>query len=258
VQRQNANYMGRYIAKAIADIPHDEMEEAVNNGYPAVLVVVAQPYRDQITDYLTDVGYAVDTKRDSERKLDREYGLAILKEDQKSNLGWRVVLEEEQPSFVAGLIAKTADATRQLKDVLPDNYRNRVMAEVDAWEPTAQETRLTQATDRSGELSVVRVTSFEGAKGLSAQHVFLVGLHDSEIPRDPNRIQDIEICKFVVGLTRTRKKCTLVHTRRFADQWKSRSTFISWIEPERFESITVDKTYWSSHKEVPGRPRRID
>jgi len=88
------------------------------------------------------------------------------------------------------------------------------------------------------------VTSFEGAKGLSAQHVFIAGLHDGEIPRKPDRVQDLEICKFVVGLTRTRKKCSLIYTRHFAGQWKSPSSFISWINRRRLEPIKVDAAYW--------------
>jgi superfamily I DNA/RNA helicase len=90
----------------------------------------------------------------------------------------------------------------------------------------------------------VRVTSFEGAKGLSAQHVFIAGLHDNELPHNPAAIKDIEICKFVVGLTRTRKKCSLIYTRNFAGKWKSRSSFISWIDGTRLDSIKVDAAYW--------------
>ena len=92
----------------------------------------------------------------------------------------------------------------------------------------------------------VQVTSFEGAKGLSAQHVFIAGLHNGDLPRDPAAIQDLEVCKFVVGLTRTRKKCTLIHTGRFANKWKSPSTFISWIGKERLEFVKVDKAYWKN------------
>jgi superfamily I DNA/RNA helicase len=95
----------------------------------------------------------------------------------------------------------------------------------------------------------VRVTSFEGAKGLSAQHVFIAGLHDGELPHDPAGIKDLEICKFVVGLTRTRKKCTLIHTGRFAGDWKSPSSFISWIDDARLDFIKIDKAYWKRRLE---------
>jgi superfamily I DNA/RNA helicase len=64
-------------------------------------------------------------------------------------------------------------------------------------------------------LETIKLTSYEGAKGLSAQHVFLVALHADELPKDADAITDIEICKFLVGLTRTKKKCTFLTTGRF-------------------------------------------
>jgi len=76
----------------------------------------------------------------------------------------------------------------------------------------------------------VKVTSFEGAKGLSAQYVFLIGLHSGEMPRNAGDVQDIEICRFLVGITRTKKKCSMLVTNRFGDKFKRRSEFLSWIK----------------------------
>lgn len=249
VQRQNANYMGRYIAQAIGGIPRQEIEEATNSGYPAVLVIAARPYRSQIIDHLESVGHTVDTRRDPEGRLDHTSGFPILKEDQKSNLGWRIILEVEQPSFLKEIIVKTAGASHQLHDIIPKDFRDRFLAEVNAWKPPDEgsDDELTNGNKR--DPLTVRVTSFEGAKGLSAQHVFIAGLHNGEIPRDPHEIRDLEICKFVVGLTRTRKKCSLIYTGRFANQWKSPSLFISWIDSERLEPITVDSEYWRKQNE---------
>lgn len=119
VQRQNANYMGRYIAQAIAGIPREEIEEATNSDYPAVLVIAAKPYRSQIIDHLESVCHTVDTRQVPEGRLDHTSGFAILKEDQKSNLGWRIILEVEQPSFLEEIIIKTAGASHQLHDIIP-------------------------------------------------------------------------------------------------------------------------------------------
>jgi len=248
VQRQDANYMGRYLAQAIAQIPADEIEEATSGGYPAALVIVAQPYRDQIVSHLEGAGYVVDTRRDSDSKLNREAGLSILKVDRVANLGWRIVLGADAPSFLKNAVVATADGTRRLVDVLPDEYRERVLAEVDAYEPP-EEVEADAETPAPADVPAVRVTSFEGAKGLSAQHVYIAGLHNGELPHDLASIKDLEICKFVVGLTRTRKKCTLIRTRNFAGNWKSPSSFISWIDPARLEFIKVDAQYWRQQAE---------
>jgi len=244
VQRQAANYMGRYIAQAIARIPQDEIEAAAKDGYPAVLVIVAQPYRNQIISHLEEIGFAVDARRELLDKLDRERGLSILKEHPESNLGWRIVLSADAPPFLVDAIQKTADGRQRLVDTLPEDFRQRVLADVAAYEPPADAPQDTERPEQAVGVPPVKVTSFEGAKGLSAQHVFIAGLHDKELPRNPGAIQDLEICKFIVGLTRTRKLCSLIYTRHFANKWMSPSTFISWINGFRLERIKVDAEYW--------------
>lgn len=126
--------------------------------------------------------------------------------------------------------------------MLPKEYRERVLAEADEYEAPEEITAEAEA-HASSDSPAVKVTSFEGAKGLSAQHVYIAGLHNGEMPHDPASINDLEICKFVVGLTRTRKKCTLISTRNFAGKWKTPSSFISWIDPARLEFIKVDAKY---------------
>lgn len=125
----------------------------------------------------------------------------------------------------------------------PKKYRKCVLDEAKAYEPPIEEEPDTK-THVPANVSPVKVTSFEEAKGLSSQHVYIAGLHDGELLHDPTSIKDLEICKFVVGLTRTRKKCTLICTRNFAGQWKSPSSFISWINPARLKFIKVDAKYW--------------
>ena len=243
VQSKRVNYMGRYIAQAITGITQDEVEAAVRGGYPAALVIVAKPYRSQIIDYLMNEGFTIDKRGESSPKLGREIGLSILKEDHDSNVGWRIILGVDATPFLKDAIKQTADGTKALVSVIPVEYSESILAEVAAYETPAE---LIEDNEEKPPVEVppVQVTSFEGAKGLSAQHVFIAGLHDGEIPRDPTAVKDLEICKFVVVLTRTRKKCTLVHTGHFADRWKSPSAFISWIAPERLDFVKVDKAYW--------------
>jgi superfamily I DNA/RNA helicase len=243
VQRQDANYMGRYLSEAITRIPADEIGTAASGGYPAALVIVAQPYRDQIVSHLEHEGHAICTRHDSGKKLSRDIGLSILKENAGSNLGWRIALAADTPSFLKDAVAATADGTKSFVDVLPSEYRELILAEVQTYEPSESPAAEVEAST-SKDVPQVMVTSFEGAKGLSAQHVYIAGLHDGELPQYPDSIRDLEICKFVVGLTRTRKKCTLIHTRNFAGKWKTASCFISWVDSARLEFVKVDAKYW--------------
>ncbi len=245
VQSNKANYMGRYIAQAIADIPQEEIDAASEAGYPIALVIVAKPYRDQIVSHLEEARFSVSTRREPQSGIDRENGLSILKANLVSNLGWRILLAVDKPPFLREVIGQTAANDVRLVDVLPEDYRNAVFAEVEAYEPPPPEGG-DEITSAPNDNPIVTVTSFEGAKGLSAQHVFIAGLHDGELPRDSVAITDLEICKFVVGLTRTRKKCTLIHTGHFGNDWKSPSTFISWINDDRLDFIKVDKAYWTA------------
>ena len=131
----------------------------------------------------------------------------------------------------------------QLVDLLPEAYREKILAEGAASKLDADE----KSAESTAARPAIKITSFEGAKGLSAQHVFIAGLHNGEIPKDPANVQDLEICKFVVGLTRTRKRCYLIHTQRFAQNPKHPSVLISWIADERFERIEVNARYLAEY-----------
>ena len=242
IQRESLNYMGRYIADVIGRIPEDEREAAAKAGYPTALVIAVRPYSEQIITCLRERGVKLDIKEDSEDALDRAQGLAMLKENNKSNLGWRIVIESEEKAFAAELVSKTAEMDRPMIDVLPNKFREKILAEAKQTELLSEKN---EEARKLGETApMVKVTSFEGAKGLSAQHVFIAGLHNGEIPRDPNNVRDLEICKFVVGVTRTRKRCHLIHTGRFGGEQKRPCLFISWIEDSRFECIEVSARTW--------------
>ena len=244
VQRANANYMGRYIAAAIAEIPEEEILQAQEGGYPAALVIAAEPYRGQILSWLEGIGLAVDSRQVTPARLERELGLAILKSDNSSSLGWRVVLNADNPPFLRDSLRRTADNVTPLVKFLPKDYCDKVLAEAEGCKPHEESDRKPEGDSASEPAPLIRISSFEGAKGLSAQHVFVAGLHNQELPRDPSAIQDLEVCKFVVALTRTRKHCSLVYTRNFAGNWKTPSEFIRWIDASRLAQVKVNAQSW--------------
>ncbi len=141
---------------------------------------------------------------------------------------------------MGGWIRDALARRANLHEVIPDEYRAALLEEAAHWEPKTEE--VPPVVDDRGP--TIKVTSFEGAKGLSAQHVFIVGMHEGELPRESDNIRDIEICKLLVGLTRTKKKCYMLQSRRFGDARKQPSPFLFWIDASRYDQIYVDAAYW--------------
>ena len=243
VQRNNANYFGRFIAEAIRSIPDEEIKEANEKGEPVVLIIGGIQYRRPIEAYLVEVGYEIPKVDATPDALSIERGLELLKNDPESNLGWRIVLRVRKKGLAIAAVREAKSKVR-LVECIPKDFRERVLADAEKFQPEAIEPQDARVDDKEAQGLTIKLTSFEGAKGLSAQHVFIVGMHTGDLPRDPEDIQDLEICKFLVGLTRTKKRCALLLTRRFGQDSKDPSVFLEWINEERFEQISIDAKYW--------------
>jgi ATP-dependent DNA helicase UvrD/PcrA len=240
VQRNNANYFGRYIAAAIGSIPANEIQESRQNFEPTVLIIGSRQYRQPVEEYLIERGYHVGMGSKESGDLTRDKGLGLLKDTPESNLGWRLILNFETAERERTLIRAAKEKSVNLIEVIPADLRDAVLTEADTWEHPEVPNEEVMVNEGA---PIIKLTTYEGAKGLSAQHVFILGIHDGDMPQNPDHIQDIEICRFVVGLTRTKKRCTLMLTRRFAADRKTPSRFLSWIAPERYEPIAVDAAY---------------
>jgi ATP-dependent DNA helicase UvrD/PcrA len=240
VQRTNANYFGRYIEQCIRAIPPAEVELAQKKNEPAALIIGSNPYRRQVEEHLIEVGLVKAAKQDELTKMQKAYEL--LNEDPDSNLGWRIILSVEDQSMGRRVVSEAAETGDKLSDLIPDDYRQAKLEEAKKW----IEGKPAEGEDESEETApMVKVTSFEGSKGMSAQYVFIIGLQSGDMPRRANDVQDIEICKFLVGLTRTKRKCEVVTTARFGNAFKQPSEFLSWIDAARFAKKKIDKNYWN-------------
>ena len=125
-----------------------------------------------------------------------------------------------------------------LVDVIPVNLRDFILKEAKEFVAAAE------TAAEIGDGPNVKVTSFEGCKGMSAQYVFLLGLQSGDMPRHAANVQDIEICRFLVAMTRTKKKCCVLTTGRFGQDFKKPSEFLSWVKAERFEKKKIDASHW--------------
>ena len=240
VQRENANYFGRYIENAIRSIPVADIEKAKEDQDPVALVIGRRPYLPMIERHLINAGLL--TSDNQETRSERKEALEILHENPGSNLGWRIILGYGSRAVAAEMVRTANEKGLSLVEVIPEEDRAAVQQEAE--EMIAAKAGEFEEIEAPDDAPNIKLTSFEGSKGLSAQHIFLAGLHAGELPRNPDQIQDIEICRFVVGLTRTKKKCSLLFTRNFAGVPKSPSPFLGWIKRARFEEINVNAAYW--------------
>ncbi len=248
VQSGSSNYFGQYIDKAIARIPADEIRVSVKERFPTVLVIGPKQYLRQIRKYLESHGRACEISEDDNPfALDRELALRMIKESPEANLGWRIMLAIDAPAGSEGAIKRSHSEGQLLVELVGEAYRDRVLAEAGNLGDETGDAEGSVAVDEETVNPIIKLTSFEGSKGLSAQHVFIVGLQEGELPKNAAAISDLEICKVLVALTRTRKKCYLMYTYRWAGQPKRPSIFLEWIAAKRKTLVSVDKTYWKSH-----------
>jgi superfamily I DNA/RNA helicase len=242
VQSGRANYFGRYVEKIIRAIPEADFEKANEKHEPCVLVIGSKPYLPQVYRYLVDQGILADNTK--EERDERNEGLGILAANPKSNLGWRILLAYGDQVQARDCIRVAAERGVDLVEVISEPLRTEILAEAAHYIALRAVEPVDEDNDEPTTPRVL-LTSFEGSKGMSAQYVILVGLHNGDLPRQPAAISDIEVCKFLVGLTRTKKKCTIISCRRFGVMPKILSAFIGWVLPERFRTIDVSAAYWT-------------
>lgn len=267
VQCTTGKVIPMYIREEISKVTPEEIVESHEQKYPTVLIVGPKHYLRETKKRLQE-SYPQLLYSPSK---DVEYGVIegyqqILKNAQ-SNLGWRILMEcflgvDEQRRVLAltqdytemiklldlGFVEShlrsaalirsiqnaeklEADLEKELRDIVGDRYDEIVRHFSPVEDEEEPEIDTTQPS--------ILLTSYVGCKGLSAGHVFLVGVNNGTMPRDPNNIKDVEISQFVVALTRTRKQCHII-----SDKWfiapvlggkriphSEKTTFISYIPP---------------------------
>jgi hypothetical protein len=221
VQRTNANYFGRYIEQCIKSIPEEEMQLAKEKNELIAIVIGSNPYRRQVEEHVAAVGLV--TPSEKNEMSGREQALEILSQDAVSNLGWRIILDDGHENVARDTVRAAAQKGVPLADIIPAADRATVLKEAKDW-ASSQEGKEDGKAEAARPLA--KITSFEGAKGMSAQYVFLIGMQSGDIPRNAADVQDIEICRFVVGMTRTKKKCSILTTGRFGQDFKQPSEFV--------------------------------
>ena len=260
----NISCVGKLIRLAIQNIPNRDIEEAHDSGYPCVLIVglrqYLNPLKKNLDEHFTNVAFT--------QSANRPYSIVdayeILLNNVDSNLGWRVLAGVELPRRVLEEVVQSSQDFTSLRELLPEEFIEKHLAILEVLcSPQLEESDQHSLDNLLGEHATqiidhfypsdeedeeveqdlsepsILLSSFEGCKGLSAGHVFIVGLNDGIMPRINawSEIDDIEISKFIVAMTRTRKLLYLLSNRwdygpngpRFYP-----STFMDYV-PEEFQ-----------------------
>lgn len=274
VENSRAPYICRYVAQQIAEIPPEDVRESHEKHYPTALVIGPGQFVRRVHAFLAENGYPQAQHRASDPlPIDLAHGYDRLTKDENSRLGWRILLHCEPYEGASEAIRAAREGNIDLATLLPAEYRayhleiarllHRVATEEELEKDEKQ--RLERAMGR--ELAEIRrtvtreqtpaereqgpeqpsitCTTLVGAKGLSAGYVFIVGFNDGHFPQNPRDITDEDVCKLIVGLSRTRKECHLVSCGRFGKEKLYDSSFLRWVE-HLTERRTVNKKYWSA------------
>jgi superfamily I DNA/RNA helicase len=195
-------------------------------------------------------------------------GLKILLEDNKSNLGWRIVTKsifkdkdfkellkktnEDDPKDVIQLVSKDVknDVNSMLKVCKSIKANTAISSEdldeffrrinIDPREKT-KEFLLDEIYDtfkKSGNMGIkkipIKATTVQSSKGLAADYVFITYFDDRYFisNSDKTKISDQDICSFLVALTRAKKKIFLISSNT------NDPTFLSWIGGEKIQRFS--------------------
>nr|QNO55339.1 ATP-dependent DNA helicase Rep [Methanosarcinales archaeon ANME-1 ERB7] len=140
-------------------------------------------------------------------------------------------------------IASTEEQQNKLKKII-DLDLNEIKTRLGIKEEGENDDFQNTDSQEKGQASI-KLTTFQGCKGLSGGFVFIVGLNDGTIPVKPYSPTDNEVCQFIVALTRARKKCYLISNRGFGKKYGLiPSKFIDWIDESRLSIEEVNKEYF--------------
>jgi len=240
-----ANYFGRYIVQEIKKIPKEEIRQSYDKNYPTVLIIGPTYYLNSILPAIKAEKYDFDFKKNkADLKINLEKGFVFIKKCKDHNLGWRIIVELEKLSNYQEIIKQSAISGKGLFELLPTSYTQKYIKKASAYEikPIGEKVE----PQLNLESPKIKLVTYEGAKGLSAQHVFILGVQNGDLPRNSSKIKDLEVCKFLVALTRTRKQCQILCTTNFAGKSVNPSVFIKWLPKDQIKPIKINKNYWKN------------
>lgn len=192
-------------------------------------------------------------------------GLKLLINDDKSNLGWRIALKFllPQKEFRAIIVESNKQDASSLRDLASKDTKREIAAILKTLRAVKKEEDVDEAmlvgileklgidphgmekdhlreefaddTQRVGNPGLrkipIKATTVQSSKGLAEEYVFITHFDDGYFMKNHAAACDLDVCNFLVALTRARKKVFLISSRQ------TDPTLLTWIDPTRIERI---------------------
>jgi superfamily I DNA/RNA helicase len=274
VERNNAPYVCRYVAEQIRQVSAGDVARSRQGGHPTVLVIGPVQFVRRIFQHLEALDLPnVDFRTSTELTAEALDAYRRLAKDERSRLGWRILLYLWHPSGWEKRIRRAILDGDELFDLLDNGFRERhlriasLLARILRSEEISSEDQAVIETavglplaglrkqlgldpadegddDNDVDKPTIVLTSLLGAKGLQAEHVFVVGVNEGHFPLVNASPTDDEVCCLLVALTRARQSCSIVSCNRFGNHQLTQGVFIQWLR-DLIETRTINAQYWT-------------
>jgi len=224
VERNNAPYMCKFVAQEISKITAADIELSKEKGNPTVLIIAPSQFGRRIFNHLNENGVP-NVERRVREKSDVEIieGYKRLVGNESSRLGWRILLYHTQPPGTEDLIRNALQSNMDLVDLISDDFKSLHLSVVAILRQFVDGNSLTDdeqdkliaaiglplevlriklgLEEEASESSMVEdaarivITTMSGAKGLQAEHVFVVGMNEGHFPKVNSAPTEDEVCQ---------------------------------------------------------------
>lgn len=268
------NYIGKFIENEVKKISLEEVKLAYEKNYHCVLIIGQSQYLKQIYSYLKNRFANVDFEEHQDEEIELIEGYKLLISDERSNLGWRIIVESTNDGFKHKIIKTIYTSGSPIIDLLDPEFISSHLAIVKILKKLINDEvlldkevksiteRFSESVDEiksnfheslqekeniNKDNPTIKLTTINGSKGMSGGFVFILNMNNGDFPKNPNKLTDHEICQFIVALTRTRKQCYLISNQRFGVQYGIKpSIFINWIGSENIIQLDANAEYFKN------------